>query len=103
LNIDTLNQKVCLPEETIQKIRNILYSLAIHVYEAGWNTFSNQCFSVRLMDADFPFTSINGKGITRDFALASAYGEFMERLQASPGAMITHSFGLKTKKGDRQT
>lgn len=67
------------PEETIRRIRDILFELDIMPYEE-WRVFSENCYSVRITDSQFP-AATNGKGTSRLYTLASAYAEFMERLQ----------------------
>ena len=69
------------PTETITRIRNILYEIGIFPIEVNWEQNYNY-FSVRLVTNTFGFDfGTNGKGISRELALASAYSEFMERLQ----------------------
>lgn len=71
--------KDSLPHETVNKIRNILYKLNIFVKEKWQSNPINDIYSVRL---EIIGTKIgaNGKGTTEEYALASAYAEFMERL-----------------------
>jgi len=68
------------PMATVERIRRILQQYSIEVKE-NWNE-SNvpHCFSLRL-DVNGTAFSVNGKGISKEFALASAYGELMERMQ----------------------
>lgn len=73
--------KEASPSESIFKIRTILNNLGLFVYEPSWLNPYDGVFSVRLTtDDEFQFGS-NGKGTSREYALASAYGEFIERLQ----------------------
>lgn len=73
------------PQQTVEKIRGILNALGIDA-EESWKKCAEaqdvepHAFSVRL-HADALGMSTNGKGSDRSYALASAYGEFMERLQ----------------------
>lgn len=67
------------PAATIKKIRNILHNLGIVPMEHYWDSFGESNHSVVLADPGLGAT--NGKGISREYALASAHGEFMERLQ----------------------
>ncbi len=67
------------PNDTIKKCQNILNSLGF--------TFSEDCiqssehlFSVSLQEKNLGYFS-NGKGSTLEYAKASAYAEFLERLQ----------------------
>lgn len=68
------------PLKTITHIRGLLESLGIMVMETQWETYKNRIFSVRIAVEGTRIGS-NGKGISPQFALASAFGEFMERLQ----------------------
>jgi len=66
------------PLETIRKIRRVLSDIDIFVQES-WQVVLGKFYSVRLQIAGTPFGT-NGKGITPELALASAYGEIIERL-----------------------
>lgn len=69
------------PIETITEIRKILKISGIFpVIEETWGSISGDIWWVHLV---YPCANIftNGKGSSPEFALASAYGEFMERLQ----------------------
>ncbi|MGD9643054.1 MAG: YcaO-like family protein [Elusimicrobiales bacterium] len=79
------------PDETVSKIRSLLSELGIFPVEK-WYNFSDNSFSVRISDINNEDVGSNGKGITRSYALASAYGEFMERLQNR--MLIRHEYGL---------
>ena len=69
-----------LPLNTINKIRNILNDLGILTVEQGWAHSADSFYSVTVSVANTTL-STNGKGTTYQYALASAYGELMERLQ----------------------
>lgn len=68
------------PIDTIHKIRKIFNQMNIMPTEIDWKNSAQGYFSLRL---SIPDTNLgtNGKGSTYEYALASAYGEFMERLQ----------------------
>jgi len=70
------------PNGTISKIRKILNDVLILPYEEKWFHPYNQIYSVRLqcVDKDGSFGT-NGKGRNIHYALASAYAEFIERIQ----------------------
>jgi ribosomal protein S12 methylthiotransferase accessory factor len=68
------------PLSTITKIRGILNDLGILTVESMWTHSANDFFSVTINVANTTL-STNGKGTTYEYALASAYGELMERLQ----------------------
>ena len=74
------NQKECSPTDTIQHIRSILYQHGIVVREKEWFENGEKLFSV-ILQIEGTFRNTNGKGVSVAFALASAYGELMERLQ----------------------
>ncbi len=67
------------PQETIKKIKNILKKLDIEVKKSSFRS-TNSLYSMRLTVPDVGW-GVNGKGTTKLFCEASAYGEFMERLQ----------------------
>lgn len=67
-----------LPSATIRHTRDTLASHGIFATET-WNNVGNQIYSVHLSVPNTTITS-NGKGCNKEFALASAYGELIERL-----------------------
>src|SRR6056297_140232 len=69
------------PMDTVNRIRKILDSLGLTVIEKLWRNNVNKLYSVMLCVNGYTFFSTNGKGVSREYALASAYGEFIERLQ----------------------
>lgn len=73
--------KETTPEETVHKIRNILYDLKLFTADK-WlsNNSRDLCHSLRVSGGSGGFGT-NGKGVTREYALASAYAEFCERIQ----------------------
>jgi ribosomal protein S12 methylthiotransferase accessory factor len=74
-----LNFKATNPERTIQKARTILHDCGIFTIE-HWVHNPNLPLSVRVQIHNLPIGT-NGKGRTYPYALASGYGEFLERLQ----------------------
>lgn len=72
------------PRNTVLRIKNILSKLGIVTTETIWMKYVNNVYSVRVetLEDNGCFGS-NGKGKTRFFTLASAYAEFMERIQNS--------------------
>ncbi len=70
------------PSETVSKIKEIINSLGIRVTEHWKDSGLENCWSLNLKaDGLFPIFS-NGKGITKELAAASAYAEFVERIQS---------------------
>lgn len=76
--------KQCTPEYTVRRILNILSTTGIQT-EVEWfvNIDITHSCRVRIINNGLkPFDiGTNGKGMTKEYALASAYGELMERLQ----------------------
>ena len=70
------------PLSTVEKIRNILKSNGIEVEEQWIETQVPYCFALLLKIKGLNF-STSGKGLSREFALASAYGEMIERVVLS--------------------
>jgi len=72
------------PSVTIRNVRRVLAKVGIALKVVAYK-HSNGCHSCRLCITSHnlsPFDiGVNGKGTTRQYALASAYGELMERLQ----------------------
>lgn len=67
------------PKTTLNNIRNILSKLQIDVTET-WLSSVEGIYSVHLKVKNTNIFT-NGKGTSKDYALASAYGELMERMQ----------------------
>lgn len=70
-------------EETITRLRKKLLDLGFDVEEASWLNPVPNVFSVHIRDRFCPYLFTNGKGVTKDAALASALGEFFERLNCN--------------------
>ncbi len=70
-------------EETIQRLRSLLLDAGFDVEEASWLNPVPNVWSVHIRDRYCPFLFTNGKGVTKDAALASALGEFFERLNCN--------------------
>lgn len=87
--------KDCLPNITINKIKNILYNADLSTYESRWFLNKSKFYSLRVELVDFPIGA-NGKGITRMYAMASAYAELIEGIQN--GIIMPNKFGLKSRE-----
>lgn len=72
--------KEIAPEDTVKKLKGLLKKLGIEVEETWSEESSVGTYSLRIC---IKGTNIgqNGKGMTREFAMASAYAEFFERFQ----------------------
>lgn len=69
-----------LPIKTVHRIRDILQDIGISVIEDIWDNPLEGFYYVSLRIVGTYIRTI-GKGTDPEYALASAYGEFMERLQ----------------------
>lgn len=78
--IDT-NFKDDSPLNTVERIKGILNTYGIKLEERWKDSGVPHCYSMRLSIFGTVFGT-NGKGVTKELTLASAYGELMERLQA---------------------
>ncbi|WP_341503144.1 30S ribosomal protein S12 methylthiotransferase accessory factor YcaO [Gallaecimonas sp. GXIMD4217] len=67
-------------EDSIVNLRNAIEGLGFHIEEARWLNPAPHIWSVHIRDRDCPQVFSNGKGASRDAALASAYGELIERI-----------------------
>lgn len=67
-------------EDTITNMSAILANLGIKIEIASWRNPIPHVWSVHVRDADSPMCFTNGKGATKDAALASALGEYLERI-----------------------
>jgi ribosomal protein S12 methylthiotransferase accessory factor len=67
-------------EETIAKMSALLASLGIKIEIASWRNLIPNVWSLHIRDAHSPMCFTNGKGSTKESALASALGEYIERL-----------------------
>lgn len=68
------------PMDTVERIRGILDECGIKTTVIWSESDVPNCYSLRV-NIEGTKVGTNGKGVTKDFALASGYGEFMERLQ----------------------
>jgi ribosomal protein S12 methylthiotransferase accessory factor len=75
--------KDCSLEETIVNMTGMLEQLGIKIEIASWRNIVPHIWSVHIRDADSPMCFTNGKGATRDSALCSALGEYLERISTN--------------------
>lgn len=67
-------------EQTIANMSGVLASLGIKIEIASWRNLIPNVWSLHIRDAHSPMCFTNGKGSTKESALASALGEYIERL-----------------------
>ncbi len=72
--------KDCSLEETIENMTAKIAALGIKIEIASWRNPIPHVWSVHIRDADSPMCFTNGKGATKDAALCSALGEYLERI-----------------------
>lgn len=79
-NLQERRYKEVTPEKTVERIKKILDKIGIEVEEI-WNKQSSVgTYSLRVCVKGTDIGQ-NGKGMTKEFAMASGYAEFLERLQ----------------------
>ena len=66
-------------EQTIATMSGVLAGLGMKVEIASWRNLVPNVWSLHIRDAHSPMCFTNGKGATKESALASALGEFIER------------------------
>lgn len=70
-------------EQTIANMSAILANLGMKIEIASWRNIVPNVWSLHIRDAQSPMCFTNGKGATKESALASALGEFIERLNCN--------------------
>jgi ribosomal protein S12 methylthiotransferase accessory factor len=70
-------------EASIASMQEKLQTLGFHIEEASWLNPVANVWSVHIHDRDCPMLFTNGKGASRKAALASALGEYFERLSTN--------------------
>ena len=70
-------------EQTIANMSAILAGLGMKIEIASWRNIVPNVWSLHIRDAQSPMCFTNGKGSTKEGALASALGEFIERLNCN--------------------
>jgi ribosomal protein S12 methylthiotransferase accessory factor len=80
-NLSTFIAGKDLPlEQTIANMSGVLANLGIKIEIASWRNLIPNVWSLHIRDAHSPMCFTNGKGSTKESALASALGEYIERL-----------------------
>lgn len=67
-------------EQTIANMSGLLANLGIKIEIASWRNIVPNVWSLHIRDAHSPMCFTNGKGSTKESALASALGEYIERI-----------------------
>ncbi|MRW94685.1 OsmC domain/YcaO domain-containing protein [Duganella sp. FT80W] len=67
-------------EQTIANMTAVLANLGIKIEIASWRNIVPNVWSLHIRDAHSPMCFTNGKGATKESALASALGEYIERI-----------------------
>ncbi|MGH8856249.1 MAG: YcaO-like family protein, partial [Telluria sp.] len=67
-------------EQTIANMSGVLAGLGMKIEIASWRNIVPNVWSLHIRDAHSPMCFTNGKGATKESALASALGEFIERM-----------------------
>ncbi|MDD2054348.1 OsmC domain/YcaO domain-containing protein [Pseudomonas putida] len=70
-------------EQTIANMSAIMAGLGMKIEIASWRNIVPNVWSLHIRDAHSPMCFTNGKGATKEGALASALGEFIERLNCN--------------------
>ncbi|MFL9876108.1 OsmC domain/YcaO domain-containing protein [Paraburkholderia megapolitana] len=70
-------------EQTIANMSGKLADLGMKIEIASWRNIVPNVWSLHIRDAHSPMCFTNGKGATKESALASALGEFIERLNCN--------------------
>jgi ribosomal protein S12 methylthiotransferase accessory factor len=70
-------------EQTIANMSHVLADLGMKIEIASWRNIVPNVWSLHIRDAYSPMCFTNGKGSTKESALASALGEFIERLNCN--------------------
>lgn len=80
------------PKETIERIEHILREMGLEYIITSEINNLDMFFSIRVeIRSNGEIIGTNGKGITRELALASALAELMERLQSRNGMKFWYS------------
>lgn len=96
MNVHTWNRKDALPYESIEKFGQTLNSLGIECCVVQEESYKDHWYSNRIEIKGLPTIGTNGKGVTPEYTMASAMGEFFERLQC--GMLVKYLYPLKRKE-----
>ena len=96
MDIHAWNRKDALPEDTIEKFKSVLLSVGIHTKVVEEENYKEYWYSNRIEIDGIETVGTNGKGVSALYAMASAFGEFLERLQS--GMLTDYLFPLMRKQ-----
>ena len=93
MELNSWNRKDLDPISTIRKFKGILESVGIKLQIIREEKYKEFWYSNRIEVCDLTTIGTNGKGISPEYTMASALGEFFERLQS--GMMLNYLFPFK--------
>tara|TARA_B110000438_G_C15803014_1_gene646031 strand:+ start:315 stop:2483 length:2169 start_codon:yes stop_codon:yes gene_type:complete len=70
-------------EQTITNMASILSDVGINIEIASWRNIVPNVWSLHIREASSPMCFTNGKGATKESALCSALGEYIERMSCN--------------------
>ncbi len=70
-------------EQTIANMSKVLADLGIKIEIASWRNIVPNVWSLHIRDAHSPMCFTNGKGASKESALASSLGEYIERINCN--------------------
>ena len=70
-------------EQTITNMTSILSDVGINIEIASWRNIVPNVWSLHIREASSPMCFTNGKGATKESALCSALGEYIERMSCN--------------------
>ena len=70
-------------EQTIANMTSILSDIGIKIEVASWRNIVPNVWSLHIREAASPMCFTNGKGATKESALCSALGEYIERISCN--------------------
>lgn len=91
-----MSAKDARPQDTIRRIRGILKKAGFNIEVFSWKNPVPYIWSVSVRERGCGRLSTNGKGMSRDLALASALAEFMERINTGYAWSDYSLSGIKT-------
>ena len=96
MDVHAWNRKDAMPNESVKRFGQVLSSLGIETCLVQEESYKDHWYSNRIEIKGLPTIGTNGKGITPEYTMASAMGEFFERLQS--GMLMDYLFPIKRNK-----